>query len=559
MQADHATWPALDLAGRPLRAELTCSRGVWGKAHGAATDYRWIAASPSFRFVHDGLERELNVGSEDEPRHAFFWRVVGEYAFAAVTYPSRARDAAGRGDFSEKQVLAWNRPADLPSALGALLLLPRTREWSDDVWWEERSRPGFSDPDFVLEIAGDEPVPVTPEDVETAVERGIRELCGWLSEESLRELFAALLAGGRAVPTPRRESGPLPPEALAAVLLPFPRPLCDRLSLAGWLPSRRFDLDQLAGRWDLVAGARWSEAQGPAPTSNQREQAARIVEALNQRNPAVLKKKAVVGAASLPAPAVDDDSIQIALWGPQAAGKTVLIAQLYLYIGEPKLGIDWEILPDETSLEFIKQMRLQMYRNNQFPKATLPGAANEIIYNFFNRTTGRRASMVVEDRAGVDYERLHPEAQERLRAAKGLVLLFDPTRVPAQLELEVAQTLEQVHVSRGKGRKDERPIAVCVSKADVLVRTTADYDWAVHDGESFVRDKVDDVLVRTLERFCTNYRLFPVSSAGLKLVHGVVEPTVFYDETLTPRLGRGGEPLNLMTPFAWVLDEVDRS
>lgn len=248
-------------------------------------------------------------------------------------------------------------------------------------------------------------------------------------------------------------------------------------------------------------------------------------------------------------------AIQLALWGPSAAGKTVLLAQLYLYM--KKTRADWEIFPDAGSLRFIREMRAQMHRQNRFPTATAVGTEERIVYHFRNRETGAKASLAVEDRAGVDFEDLQPDAQERLRSAQGLVLLFDPTRDRTQLEIEVAQTLEEVHVASGRDvDKDDRPIAVCISKADVLISSATDLARARSDPGGFVRERVDPVLVDVLERFCTDYQLFPVSAAGLRLRYGVVETTVFYDESLTPRIGRGGQPFNLMAPFAWVLDRL---
>ncbi|MEE8525311.1 MAG: hypothetical protein V3T72_15350 [Thermoanaerobaculia bacterium] len=255
-------------------------------------------------------------------------------------------------------------------------------------------------------------------------------------------------------------------------------------------------------------------------------------------------------------PAVGDKPpVQLALWGPSAAGKTVLLAQLYLYMRRTRVA--WEIFPSDKSLDFIRQMRTQMHRQNFFPTATAVGTEERIVYHFRHRESGAKASLAVEDRAGVDFENLQPDAQERLRSAAGLVLLFDPTRNRTQLEIEVAQTLEDVHVSSGRDvGKDDRPIAACISKADVLISSAADLARARDDPDGFVRERVDSILVDVLERFCSNYRLFPVSAAGLRLRHGVVEPAVFYDENLTPRIGRSGRPFNLMAPFAWVLDRL---
>jgi hypothetical protein len=110
--------------------------------------------------------------------------------------------------------------------------------------------------------------------------------------------------------------------------------------------------------------------------------------------------------------------------------------------------------------------------------------------------------------------------------------------------------------SNHSGRKEERPIAVCVSKADVLVETAEDLHRAIDTPHEFVRERLPVALVRPLDRYCTNYRLFPVSAAGMRLRCGLIEPTVFLDEGLEPRICPGSRPFNLMAPFSWILAQV---
>lgn len=247
--------------------------------------------------------------------------------------------------------------------------------------------------------------------------------------------------------------------------------------------------------------------------------------------------------------------VHLTLWGPSAAGKTVLLAQLYI---EAEAGGDWDVFPTAESHAFIRQMRASMASTNAFPQATPVGAVERIAYRFHHRPTGTDVVLEMEDRAGRDYEELEEESQTRLAKSSGLVLLFDPSRSPADLEREVWDTLESIHISSGRGaRKDPRPIAVCLSKADLLLDGPADLERALTDPDGFVRDRVDPSLLKALDRFCEHYRLFPVSSAGVRLGWGVIEPVVFYDEDLNPRLSTdGGQPINVMAPFAWVLKQV---
>ena len=252
----------------------------------------------------------------------------------------------------------------------------------------------------------------------------------------------------------------------------------------------------------------------------------------------------------------DTAAVDLTLWGPSSAGKTVFLAQLY--IESENGGGEWDVFPTTESLEFIREMRSRMAATNHFPGATSVGMVERIVYRFLHRATGREISLVMEDRAGKDFEELEESAQSVLAAAAGLVLLFDPMRPAATLEREVWDTLESIHVASDRGaRKDDRPIAVCLSKADLLLRTSADLERARVEPDAFVRERVGASLLRALDRFCSDYRLFPVSAAGVRTRFGVIEPLVFFDEQLDPRIcPEDGRPFNLMAPFTWLFDRL---
>ncbi len=275
MTASPFDWPALQsLPGQPsAAASLVYERAVWGKVHGARTDFRWIARSEGFGRFDQALERQLSVGVEDEPHRATFWRALPAAYLAVGIYPSRSIDAAGRGgSLIEKQILAWPRSDTDPAVLGALLLLPHVSTLIDDIWWPQRSDERWTEPDFALSLeASDHPSLEAPEErLQAAIELGVKQLEKAGLEDSLPALYAQLLSGREPAWLTGLER-PLPPEAVAALLLPLPRRLADRLSIAGWVPSSRIDRDQLAGRWQvLVEPADRSfvpEDQSPAETS----------------------------------------------------------------------------------------------------------------------------------------------------------------------------------------------------------------------------------------------------------------------------------------------------
>jgi hypothetical protein len=257
-------WPALSYASA-WPEKLKFSRAVWGKVHGASSDYRWIALSAGLAPEPD-LHKEFVAGVEDLQEKALLWRSLGGRSHAVTCYPSRAADKSGRADFLEKQVLSWDR-CDLPAALGALILLSYATGLDDSLWWSRYEDKPWSEPDFALPIdpSDHEPRPVRIQDLAATVEQGLAEIRSALGIERLQALYAAILAGSKpAFLTGLQE--PLSAAALAALLLPLPREHADRLSVAGWLPSRRAFMDELKKLWDVIVlppDLTWLAANAP--------------------------------------------------------------------------------------------------------------------------------------------------------------------------------------------------------------------------------------------------------------------------------------------------------
>jgi len=317
---ENLIWPALR-PGKPPNGPLAYQRAVWGKVHGAASDFRWIARSEAFR-PGDRLARDLLLGSEDHPppQRLYVWlplSIDGKASghVAGTAYASRGVDAGGRRGFLEKQLLDWANPRGLPAAVGALLLLPAMAHWTDRIWWQRVPEQDWSLQESVLALATHESGPFAPAAyradpkgyLDAAIGRGLTALAA-IDPESLAHFYATLLAGDR----PACLAGlaePLPPEALAALLLPLQRPLADTLSLAGWIPSHRYALEELGQRWDGLVLPAPAE---PPPLSSKarakREEAKLCVQALRERNPACLAMPSTAGpvavrAESKPSPA----------------------------------------------------------------------------------------------------------------------------------------------------------------------------------------------------------------------------------------------------------------
>jgi hypothetical protein len=569
MDESATYWPALDLDGRELPQQLNCERGVWGKVHGAPTDFRWIAETPALVAPQKHIvEQELTLGREAAPISTTLWRVVEDTCYAVRVYPSTASDAAGGFGFLEIQLLEWKRPAHIPAALGALLLLRAVEALEPTDWSHQPEDIRWSEEDYVTPLPAEEARPTSMAAIETAIEEGLCGLAESISVETLADVYASLLAGNRAVAL-EGLSTPLPPASLAALLLPLPRSVADRISIAGWLPTAQlsdFDLEQIRRCWDVVGGnVAGSLSDRATPTGEQVRQGRAMARSIFADRATARPQVSGTARPKTTDPAIKP--IEIALWGPTAAGKTAFVAKLYLDSQDDQ----WEVFSTGKSLTFVQDMRERIRKDNLFPKATAVGHMWDIEYIFTHRKTRVRWSMQLEDRAGYHSQELEEAAREdekagvvslkrRLQSADGLVLVFDPLANEVALENSVANTLELLNVASGRvGLKEERPIAVCFSKADVLIRTPQDLRRAVDQPDEFVRERMPAALVRPLDRLCSNYRLFPVSAAGVRTRYGIIEPAVFVDEACEPRISPGGAAFNLMAPFTWILGELDGS
>jgi hypothetical protein len=553
-EGDLPAWPAL--SGVMLPSRISYERGVWGKLNGARADYKWIATTPSFTAGNEGLEKELQLGSEDTPRKATHWRSLGEQGLAVACYLSPSTDASGRSSFLEKQVFAWRHRADVPAALGALALLPRVARTDAAIWLDRRTHSWSEDDDSTLVLTPEEhePLSVDLQELAATAAAGLAELGRTVSEEALTHFYAHLLAEHRGVSLGKLQA-PLSPEALAALLLPLPRPLADRLSLAGWLPSQRIpDPTELRRCWNGTLGGLSLPPPPPEePSRELREKARALAQSILTGNPALVSPRLARPAAAGRRP------LQIALWGTASAGKTALLAQLYL--GNPAGDPDpqqnnWESFPAATSQKFFDDMRSLMRSDHLFPPATV--AAEPIEYLFRHRRTHVEVLLRLVDRGGRESQKLSEDMRRHLKDADGLMLLFDPFAQGPRLHEQIWRTLEHLktEASGEQSASDDRPVAVCLSKADLLIRTVDDLHWARTDPDEFVRRYEHMNLKELLHKFRGNYRFFPISAAGFRVEYGVVESVVFYDENLHPRLAPGGTPLNVMSPFSWLLDQV---
>lgn len=312
-------WPALRSDGHALPSFVEYQRGVWGKVHGAPTDFRWIAQSDDFGRDSPDAQPQFSLGGEDVPTRFQSWRNLGDRCYAVGAYPSRAIDAAGRRNFLEKQILEWRVPAGVPPALGALLLLPHVAGMTDAIWWDQAASDVWAPLDIHMPILPNDhqPLDIEQDALNAAIERGRRALREAVDLATLTTFYGHLLSGGR----PAFLTGltqPLSPEPLAALLLPLPREIADHISIAGWIPSSRPDFTDLASRWDVMMIP--PDLRVPSIISAPSDEAERMASQLLDDEPLLIPQR------TEPKPVATPKPLRIRQEGPPRPGMTLQLA-----------------------------------------------------------------------------------------------------------------------------------------------------------------------------------------------------------------------------------------
>jgi hypothetical protein len=205
-------------------------------------------------------------------------------------------------------------------------------------------------------------------------------------------------------------------------------------------------------------------------------------------------------------------------------------------------------------------MRSTIVDASQFPLGTRVEEKEQIIaYEFEHVKTHQRVMLFTEDRAGILSERLDESDLKRFASADGLIILIDRI-ARASFESEILRALEHFyHSARSGGSSvDSRPIAFCLAKSDLLTKTASDLSFAIQHPDDFVLERLPADFVAWIKQYCPNRRFFPISAAGVQAKFGAVRPAVFYDESMLLRLTNQGAPLNLMMPFEWLFQQLER-
>jgi hypothetical protein len=253
--------------------------------------------------------------------------------------------------------------------------------------------------------------------------------------------------------------------------------------------------------------------------------------------------------------------MNLVMWGPSSSGKTIFLAQLFVRV-KPE-GSDWRVRPtDQSVVSHIETLAWRMRSEGAFPAPTTTANAQDMGFRLVQISTDRSAEVAIKDRAGALSERLDESSYELIRRADGLLLMFDHTREQNRLLHEVQMTLLKLSTDRAthtgdrNEHRDPRPIAVCLSKADLLIETPDDLKRAREEPDAFVRRHLPPSVIDCVDDHCARTRFFPVSSVGVRVTSGIVEPVLYLDEALEIRIAYLAEPINLLEPFAWLFEQV---
>nr|VFJ49972.1 MAG: hypothetical protein BECKDK2373C_GA0170839_102722 [Candidatus Kentron sp. DK] len=262
-----------------------------------------------------------------------------------------------------------------------------------------------------------------------------------------------------------------------------------------------------------------------------------------------------------PSRTMDQDGLELATWGIAAAGKTVLMMQLYLATRGRESG-PWSVIPDKETVPYMKKLRNTMEKERRFPSATLRESQVPIIYHFQNREDGRRARLQLVDRAGALWEDVDndPELTGQLASAHGVALLVDPIENENNFH-RLEDTLNALFHARGNEIGDSRPIALCLTKADTWIRSWEELVEARDDPDTYSRRWLENRdshsrILNYLSDHCPNARLFPVSAIGIHARFCHIQPAAYFDDRLDSRILPGGEPLNILEPFLWLIEQA---
>ena len=418
------------------------------------------------------VEELVDLGGEDLPIEAYFWRPRGSACYAfSCSWEESDSESEGR---LRKRVVEWRRPKSMPAVLGALALLP-TVEPSHDSVSQPASGAEGGQKLAPVDLGRPESVVLSLTEIEAGIERAIQEIRGATQREALARFYAGLLSGSRGQALEGIEA-PLSSAATAALLLPLARDIADELAVAGWVPSTTVEAAWLES-WGAVLGGGGASRrrQMLALTEPAMETGSRLADSLWRNDPRALYAE----RSERPAGPTGGTELQIGIWGASGAGKTMLLARLVDLCDRSQKTNDLSLSIGAEAQEFAEAQGRQLKVENRFPPGTAKGFFEQLVYRVAHPRFDVPVVLRVEDRAGSYSEEREPASQRRLFESDCLLFVVDPKRHVGMARLEIVNSLRDLALRlESSGGLKSRPCAVCVSKADLFIETLDHYEVA---------------------------------------------------------------------------------
>lgn len=203
----------------------------------------------------------------------------------------------------------------------------------------------------------------------------------------------------------------------------------------------------------------------------------------------------------------------ISVIGISGAGKTVYLSKLIQYIRQYTANLDLDATPSPSAEVFVEKNLIQ--ENNELPASTVVKHLEQPLSYNLKYDDNKNETFVIYDIAGENCT----NATELLKYGKfvtnssGIILLIDPKKELGFGETVPVHSLDKVLVNIntlfGKGGLNDIPLAVCISKSDLMHNTLSEvfYDRVTTVGDRFNAEEYSSISRELSEWFQSNARV----------------------------------------------------
>lgn len=203
----------------------------------------------------------------------------------------------------------------------------------------------------------------------------------------------------------------------------------------------------------------------------------------------------------------------ISVIGISGAGKTVYLSKLIQYIRQYTANLDLDATPSPSAENFVEKNLIQ--ENYELPAATVVKHLEQPLSYNLKYDDNKNETFVIYDIAGENCT----NATELLKYGKfvtnssGIILLIDPKKELGFGETVPVHSLDKVLVNIntlfGKGGLNDIPLAVCISKSDLMHNTLSNefYDRVTTKGEMFNSEEYNKISKELSDWFQINAKV----------------------------------------------------